>query len=98
MTSRSAIGKHGWVPRRVYGRDQMWWRWDNGDYRAIVADPDQPKADYPFTFLARWGVSDFNVRTVWQAGVRLAGHVVGVDGTRITVCARSRSAAAGGRP
>jgi putative flavoprotein involved in K+ transport len=79
-----AIGKHGWVPRRVYGRDQMRWRWDNGDYHAVVADPDQPKADYPFTFLARWGASDFNVRTVWQAGARLAGHVIGVDGTRIT--------------
>jgi putative flavoprotein involved in K+ transport len=78
-----AIGKHGWVPRRVYGRDQMKWRWDNGSYHAIVGDPDRPKADYPFTFLARWGVSDFNVRTVWEAGTRLAGHVVGVDGTRI---------------
>jgi len=80
-----AVGRHGWVPRRVYGRDQMTWRWDNGDYRSIVADPDHPKADYPFTFLARWGVDDFNVRTVWQTGVRLAGYVVGVDGTRITL-------------
>jgi len=80
-----AIGKHGWVPRRVYGRDQMRWRWDIRDYHAIVADPDRPKADYPFTFLARWGVSDFNVRTVWQAGARLAGHVVGVDGMRIMI-------------
>jgi putative flavoprotein involved in K+ transport len=78
-----AIGKHGWVPRRVYGRDQMRWRWGNRDYHEIVADPDRPKADYPFTFLARWGASDFNVRTVWQAGARLAGHVVAVDGTRI---------------
>jgi putative flavoprotein involved in K+ transport len=78
-----AIGKHGWVPRRVYGRDQMRWRWDNGDYRAVVADPDQPQADYPFTFLARWGESDFNVRSVWQAGARLAGRLVGLNGTRI---------------
>jgi putative flavoprotein involved in K+ transport len=78
-----AIGRHGWVPRRVYGYDQMRWRWDIGDYHAVVADPEQPLADYPFTFLARWGVSDFNVRTAWQAGARLAGHVVGVDGTRI---------------
>ena len=28
--------------------------WDNGDYRSVAADPDRPKADYPFTFLARW--------------------------------------------
>ena len=80
-----AIGRHGWVPRRVYGRDQMQWRWDNGDYRAVVADPDRPKADYPFTFLERWGASDFNVRTVWRAGARLVGHVVGVDGMRVVL-------------
>src|SRR5580765_4373863 len=79
-----AVGRHGWIPRRVYGRDQMRWRWDNGDYRSVVADPDCPKADYPFTFLARWGMEDFNVRTAWLSGVRLAGHLVGVDGTRAT--------------
>jgi putative flavoprotein involved in K+ transport len=79
-----AVGKHGWVPRRVFGRDQMWWRMDNGDYRTIVNDPDHPKADYPFTFLARWGVKDFNVRTVWQSGVRLAGRVAGIAGTQVT--------------
>src|SRR5262249_39818198 len=78
-----AIGKHGWVPRRVYGRDQMRWRWDRGDYHSVVADPEHPKADYPFTFLARWGAVDFNPRTVRHAGARLVGHVVGVDGTRI---------------
>jgi putative flavoprotein involved in K+ transport len=78
-----AVGRHGWVPRRVYGHDQMRWRWDNGDYRSIVADPDHPKADYPFTFLARWGTADFNVRTVWRSGVRLAGRLVGIDGTRV---------------
>jgi putative flavoprotein involved in K+ transport len=78
-----AVGKHGWVPRRVYGRDQMRWRWDNGDYRSIVGDATNPKADYPFTFLARWGVEDFNVRTVWQAGARLAGHITAAEGTRV---------------
>jgi putative flavoprotein involved in K+ transport len=78
-----AVGKHGWVPRRVYGYDQMRWRWDNGDYRSIVADPDHPKADYPFTFLARWGTADFNVRTVWRSGVRLAGRLVSIDGSRV---------------
>ena len=79
-----AVGTHGWVPRRVFGRDQMWWRMDNGDYRNVVGSAERPKADYPFTFLARWGTTDFNVRTVWQSGVRLAGRLVGVDGTRAT--------------
>ena len=79
-----AVGTHGWVPRRVYGRDQMHWRMDNGDYRSLVGVPERPKADYPFTFLARWGADDFNVRTVWRSGVRLCGHLTGVDGTRVT--------------
>ena len=79
-----AVGRHGWVPRRVYGRDQMHWRWDNGDYRSVVADPEKPTLDYPFTFLARWGANDFNVRVAWRSGVRLAGHLVGLDGTRAT--------------
>ena len=78
-----AVGRLGWVPRRVYGRDQMIWRLDNGDYRSIVGDAEHPKADYPFTFLSRWGEDDFNVRTVWQAGVRLAGRVTGIAGTRV---------------
>jgi len=78
-----AVGRHGWVPRRVYDRDQMHWRWDNGDYRSIVADPEKPTLDYPFTFLARWGTGDFNVRIASRSGVRLAGHLVGVDGTRV---------------
>jgi putative flavoprotein involved in K+ transport len=78
-----AVGRHGWVPRRVYDRDQMTWRFDLRDFQTIVGDPDHPRADYPFTLLARWGDSDFNVRTVWQAGVRLAGHAVGIDGSRI---------------
>lgn len=82
-----AIGRHGWVPRRVYGRDQMLWRWDIGDYRSIVGDARNPKADYPFTFLARWGADDFNVRTVWRTGARLVGHVAGVEGTRLPLSA-----------
>jgi putative flavoprotein involved in K+ transport len=79
-----AVGRHGWVPRRVYGRDQMRWRWDNGDYRSVVANPEKPALDYPFTFLARWGSDDFNIRTAWRSGVRLAGHLTAVDGTRAT--------------
>jgi putative flavoprotein involved in K+ transport len=75
-----AVGRHGWVPRRVYGRDQMYWRLENGDFQTIVGDPDAPAADYPFTALSRWGDADFNVRTVFLDGCRLLGHVTAIDG------------------
>jgi putative flavoprotein involved in K+ transport len=78
-----AVGRHGWVPRLLYGRDQMYWRLENGDLFSVVGNPDQPAADYPFTALSRWGREDFNVRTVWQDGVRLAGHLESIDGGRL---------------
>jgi putative flavoprotein involved in K+ transport len=75
-----AVGRHVWVPRRLFGNDQMHWRDVMGDYQAVVAAPDEPAADYPFTALSRWGSEDFTVRTVWQNGVRLTGHLTGFDG------------------
>lgn len=76
-----AVGRHGWIPRRLHGRDQNWWRRQNGDFARIVADPAAPTMEYPFTPLSRWGVTDFNPRTVWQAGARFTGHLLGFDGT-----------------
>ncbi len=77
-----AIGRHGWIPRRLFGRDQNWWRQQNGDFARIVADPEEPTLAYPFTSLSRWGVTDFNPRTVFQAGARFTGHLLGIDGAR----------------
>ena len=70
-----AVGRHGWVPRRLWGRDQNQWRLENGDYASVVANPDQPLADYPFTPLSRWGVEDFNLLTISRSGVRLTGRL-----------------------
>ena len=78
-----AVGRHGWVPRRLYGRDQNSWRLENGDFFSVVGNPEQPAVEYPFTPLARWGREDFNVRTVWQDDVRLAGHLVSIEGGRL---------------
>jgi putative flavoprotein involved in K+ transport len=76
-----AVGRHGWVPRSVYGRDQMYWRWENGDFRTVVAGPEATTAVYPFSALARWGADDFNVRTVQHDGVRLLGHLSAIEGS-----------------
>ena len=56
-----SVGRRGWVPRNVYGRDQMYWRLENGDFQSVVAGPDATTAVYPFTALSRWGNDDFNV-------------------------------------
>lgn len=79
-----AVGRHGWVPRRLYGRDQNYWRLENGDFFSVVGNPEQPAAEYPFTPLARWGREDFNVQTIWRDGVRLAGHLESIDGGRLS--------------
>ncbi len=78
-----AVGRHGWVPRRLYDFDQMHWRQEMGDFEAIVGNPDAPAAEYPFSPLARWGETDFNVRTVWQNGVAVIGHFEATDGTTL---------------
>ena len=77
------VGRHGWLPRRLYGRDQMGWRLENGDYFSVVADPEKPTAEYPFTGLSRWGSEDFTVQTVWRDGARLAGHLESIDVGRL---------------
>lgn len=78
-----AVGRHGWIPRKVYGRDQMYWRLENGDFQSVVAGPGATTAVYPFTALARWGGADFNVRTVHLDGVRLLGHLESIDGATV---------------
>jgi putative flavoprotein involved in K+ transport len=78
-----SVGRHGWLPRKVYGRDQMYWRLENGDFQSVVAGPGATTAVYPFSGLARWGGDDFNVRTVYFDGVRLLGHLEAVEGSRV---------------
>ena len=78
-----AVGRHGWVPRRLWGRDQNGWRLENGDYATVVAKPDDPDLDYPFTPLSRWGIEDFNLRTIARSGVRFTGRLEGVADGRL---------------
>jgi putative flavoprotein involved in K+ transport len=75
-----AVGRFGWVPRRLWGRDQMLWRDDLGDFARVVNDPTAPELTYPFTPMARWGTTDFHVRTLVDDGVSPLGHLRGFDG------------------
>ena len=69
----------------------MDWRLVKGDYRTIVAKPDEPAADYPFTPLARWGDEDFNLRTIARNGVRFTGHLAAIDDGRLRFASDLRS-------
>lgn len=76
-----AAGRHGWLPRRLWNRDQNWWRFQNGDFRTVVGKAEAPLLDYPFTPLSRWGREDFNLLTIARNGVRFTGHLEAiVDG------------------
>jgi putative flavoprotein involved in K+ transport len=78
-----AVGRWGWVPRRPWGTDQMDWRRDMGDFARVVGDTDPPDWRYPFTPMARWGTDDFHLGTLDDAGVRLVGRVLAVDGATL---------------
>lgn len=87
---RVAVGRHGWVPRRLWGRDQNDWRLANGDFEAVVGDPEAPAAEYPFTPLSRWGREDFNLRTIARNGVRLTGHLESIADGRLVFASNLR--------
>ena len=88
---RVAVGRHGWVPRRLWGRDQNQWRLENGDYASVVANPEQPAADYPFTPLSRWGIDDFNLLTLSRSGVRFTGRLESIEERRLRFSPNLRS-------
>jgi putative flavoprotein involved in K+ transport len=80
-----AVGRWGWVPRRPWGRDQMAWRRDMGDFARVVGDTVPPDWRYPFTPMGRWGHADFHLGVLADSGVRLVGRVTAVDGEQVTL-------------
>jgi len=80
---RVAVGRHGWVPRILWDRDQNWWRLENGDFATVVGKADEPAADYPFTPISRWGREDFNLLTIARNGARFTGHLEGIGNGRL---------------
>jgi putative flavoprotein involved in K+ transport len=77
-----ACGRAPWAPRRIGGRDVLWWAAESGfldaPVEALASSADRLVANIVTT--GRDGGHDLHLRTVRAAGVTLAGHFLGADG------------------
>lgn len=77
-----ACGKAPWLPRRIGGRDLMWWLQETGFLDHAVDSLPSPSARLNANLLAtgHGGGRDLHLRTLRHAGVTLTGHFVDVNG------------------
>lgn len=80
-----SCGRAPWAPRRLGGRDVILWLIDAGFYDQSVADLRSPAARLVANAQAtgRNGGHDLNVRTLREAGVSLAGRLLGAEDGRL---------------
>jgi putative flavoprotein involved in K+ transport len=79
-----ACGKVPWAPRRIGGRDLIWWSVKTGFMDVTVESLPAPAARLAGNIVTtgRDGGHDLHVRTLQRAGVTLAGRFLGAaDGT-----------------
>jgi putative flavoprotein involved in K+ transport len=79
-----SCGRAPWAPRRIGGRDIVWWAVKDGFLDQRVEDLPVPEARLFANVLAtgHGGGHDLHLRTLRAAGVELAGHFLGADGHR----------------
>jgi putative flavoprotein involved in K+ transport len=79
-----SCGKAPWAPRRLGGRDLVWWLLESGFLDQPVAALPSPAARLGANPLAtgHGGGHDLNLRTLRSMGVVLVGHFLGAAGTR----------------
>lgn len=77
-----ASGRVPWAPRRIAGRDLIWWAQESGYLDMSVESLPDPRARLGGNILAtgHGGGHDLNLRTLQGIGVTLLGHFLGVDG------------------
>lgn len=75
-----ACGRAPWSPRRIAGRDLIWWACETGFLDARVESLPGPEARLFGNILAtgHGGGHDLHLRTLHDQGVVLAGHFLGV--------------------
>jgi glycine/D-amino acid oxidase-like deaminating enzyme len=76
-----SCGRAPWLPRRIGGRDFVWWWAETGFSETAVDSLPAPAARLTANLLAtgRNGGHDLHLRTLRAAGVTLLGHFVGAD-------------------
>jgi cation diffusion facilitator CzcD-associated flavoprotein CzcO len=79
-----ACGKAPWAPRRIDGRDLIWWAAEGGYLDATLESLPSPAARLVGNVLVtgHGGGRDLNLRTLRERGVTLAGHFIGATGRR----------------
>lgn len=81
-----SCGRAPWAPRRIGGRDIVWWAAQDGFLDQSVDDLPSPEARLIANVIStgHGGGHDLHLRTLRAMGVTLAGHLAGVDGRRAT--------------
>jgi putative flavoprotein involved in K+ transport len=76
-----ACGKAPWVPRRLGGRDFVWWAAETGFLDMSPESLPTPAARLGANVLAtgHGGGRDLNLRTLRERGVTLTGHFLGAE-------------------
>jgi putative flavoprotein involved in K+ transport len=76
-----ACGRAPWVPRRLGGRDIVWWALESGFLDATVESLPDPRARLNANILAtgHGGGRDLHLRTLRELGVTLLGRFVGAE-------------------
>jgi putative flavoprotein involved in K+ transport len=77
-----ACGKAPWAPRRIGGRDLVWWLIETGFVEHPVESLPAPAARLAANVLTtgHGGGRDLNLRTLRARGVTLTGHFLGASG------------------
>ena len=80
-----ACGRAPWAPRRLGGRDLVWWLVETGFLEATVDSLPTPEARLFANVLStgHGGGHDLHLRTLQARGVTLAGHFLGASGGRV---------------
>ena len=77
-----ACGRAPWAPRRIGGRDVVWWALETGFLDAPVESLPEPAARLTANVLTSGhrGGHDLHLRTLAALGVTLTGRFLGVEG------------------
>ena len=80
-----ACGRASWAPRRIGGRDLVWWLVETGHIEATVESLPGPEARLFGNIVAtgHGGGHDLHLRTLQAQGVVLAGHLLGAADGRV---------------